>query len=267
MILIFSLIINNFYLISQNLLILNFYCSLIIKLGIPPFHFWIIISSIFISWEILFIFLSIQKITPFYIFSLIEIKILILYLIILSSSYFSVIKIINLLNFKILLTYSSINQTRWILLLIFFKNLFWLIYIIIYRIILFIISIFITYFKFTFNFNFNFFYNINFNFICLILLFNIARIPPLTFFLIKWFRIFIILFNSNLLFIFILIIINSFILIYIYINIISSIIFFISFKSKLLNLIPLYSYNFLNSNNNLIILFLRFFLSLYIILI
>src|SRR5580765_1261101 len=57
-------------------------------------------------------FLSIQKIIPFYILSLIEIKILILYLIILSSSYFSVIKIINLINFKILLTYSSINQTR-----------------------------------------------------------------------------------------------------------------------------------------------------------
>lgn len=253
--------------ISQNLLILNFYISLIIKLGIPPFHFWIIISSTFIPWEILFIFLSIQKIIPFYIFSLIEIKILILYLIILSSSYFSIIKIINLLNFKILLTYSSINQTRWMLLLIFFKNLFWLTYILIYRIILFIISTFIIYFKFTFNFNLNFFYNINFNFICLILLFNIARIPPLTFFFIKWFRIFIILFNSELFFIFILIIFNSFILIYIYINIMSSIIFFISFKSKLLNLIPSYYYNFLNSNNNLFLLFIRFFLSLYIILI
>nr|QNV12021.1 NADH dehydrogenase subunit 2 [Lasius niger] len=265
--LIFPLIINNFYLISQNLLILNFYFSLMMKLGIPPFHFWMIISSTFMSWEILFIFLSIQKIIPFYMFSLIEIKILILYLMILSSSYFSVMKMINLLNFKMLLTYSSINQTSWMLLLIFFKNLFWLTYMLIYSMILFMISIFMLYFKFTFNFNLNFSYNMNFNFICLMLLFNIASIPPLTFFFMKWFSIFIMLFNSELFFIFILMMFNSFILIYIYINMMSSMMFFISFKSKLLNLIPSYYYNFLNSNNNLFLLFMSFFLSLYMILI
>lgn len=263
LLLIFPLIINNFFLLNnQNISILNFYLALILKLGIPPFHLWIIYLSSFMPWKILFIFLTIQKIIPFYIFSLIKINLWIFFLLIILSSYIPIFKIINILNFKILLTYSSINQSRWIFILIFFKNLFWLIYILIYRIILLIISIFFNYFKFSFNFHINFSNKLNFNFLLIFLILNLARIPPLSFFLIKWFSIYIFLFNSQIYFILILIIINSFILIYIYINLLFLIIFFytIKFKFNIINF-----NNFINKNIYLI-LFFRFFSSLYFII-
>lgn len=263
LLLIFPLIINNFFLInSYNSLILNFYLALILKLGIPPFHLWIIYLSSFIPWKILLIFLTIQKIIPFYIFSLIEINIWIFLLLIILSSYIPIFKIINILNIKIILTYSSINQSRWIIILIFFKNIFWFSYILIYRIIILIITIFLNYFKFSFNFYINFFNKLNFNFLSIFLIFNLARVPPLSFFLIKWFSIYIFLFNSKIFFIFILLIINSFILIYIYLNLLSLIIFFyiIKYKFNLIN-----STNFIN-NNIYLILFLRFFSSLFFII-
>lgn len=247
---------------NHNISILNFYLAIILKLGIPPFHLWIIYFSSFIPWKILFIFLTIQKIIPFYIFSLIEINIWIFFLLIILSSYIPIFKIFNILNLKILLTYSSINQSSWILTLIFFKNLFWLFYIFIYIIILLIISIYLNYFKFSFNFNINFFNKLNFNFLSIFLIFNLARVPPLSFFLIKWFSIYLFLFNSKIFFIFILLIINSFILIYIYINLLSLIIFFYLIKIKF---IIINHNNFINKNIYLI-LFFRFFSSLYFII-
>lgn len=257
---IFSLLFRSFLFFQFNSSKIIFILSLSLKLGIPPFHLWIPSISLFLSWEILFFFLSIQKITPLYIISLIEIKPLIFYLIILSSSFISVFKIIINLNFKIILTYSSINQTRWIILLIIFKNILWFIYFIIYSIILLIINII---FQFL-NISYNFFYNIkplNIQLIYIFIFFNIAGLPPLSFFFIKWFRIYTFLINSNIYLIFIIILFNSFILIYIYINIITLLIFFYSIKSKLFFII---NHPF---KKTYLILFSRFFLSLIIILI
>nr|YP_009905738.1 NADH dehydrogenase subunit 2 [Nylanderia flavipes]QGW36354.1 NADH dehydrogenase subunit 2 [Nylanderia flavipes] len=269
LLLIFPLIINNFFFFNnQNILIFNFYLSLILKLGIPPFHMWMIYLSSYMPWKILFIFLTFQKIIPFYMFSLIEINLQIFLFMILLSSYIPIFKMINLLNFKILLTYSSINQSSWMLLLIFFKNLFWLIYMFIYSIILMIISFYFNYFKFSFNFYIYFFNKMNFNFLSIFLMFNLASIPPLSFFLMKWFSIYIFMFNSKMFLIFILMMINSFILIYIYLNLLSLMMFFFTMKIK---------FNLININNNdnkkkiifknmYLIMFFSFFSSLYFII-
>lgn len=258
--LIFSLLYRSFFFLQFNYSKIIFILSLRLKLGIPPFHLWMPLISLFINWEILFFFLSIQKITPLYIISLIEIKPLIFYLIILSSSFISTFKILINLNFKIILTYSSINQTRWILLLIIFKNILWFIYFIIYSTILLIINLIFQFLKISHNF----FYTIkslNLQLIYIFIFFNIARLPPLSFFFIKWLGIYTFLFNSNMYLIFIIILINSFILIYIYINIITLLIFFYSLKSKIFFII---NYPF---KKTYLILFIRFFLSLTIILI
>lgn len=260
LLIIFSLLYRSFFFFQFNPSKIIFILSLSLKLGIPPFHLWIPSISLFLSWEILFFFLSIQKIIPLYIISLIEIKPLIFYLIILTSSFISTFKIIINLNFKIILTYSSINQTRWIILLIIFKNILWFIYFIIYSLILLIINII---FQFL-NISYNFFYSIkplNIQLIYIFIFFNIARLPPLSFFFIKWLRIYTFLINSNIFLIFIIILFNSFILIYIYINIITLLIFFYSIKSKLFFII---NYPF---KKIYLILFTRFFLSLIIILI
>lgn len=235
MLIIFSILYITLFFSQFNFWTLILILALRIKLGIPPFHLWIVSTSLFLDWNILFLFLSIQKIIPIYILSLLEINLLILYILILLSSYVSTFKIIINLNFKIILSYSSINQIRWILLLITFKNILWFIYFIVYSFILLIINLL---FQFL-NLSHNFFYNtpstINLQLIYIFLFFNIARLPPLSFFFIKWFRVFIFIYNfPNIILLIIIILINSFILIYVYINIITILIFFYSIKSKLL---------------------------------
>lgn len=199
-----------------------------------------------------------------YILSLLEINPLILYFLILSSSYVSTFKIIINLNFKIILSYSSINQTRWILLLITFKNILWLLYFIIYSLILLIINLVFQFLKLSYNFFYNPPSTNNLQLIYSLLFFNIAGLPPISFFFIKWFRVFTFIFNSpNRIFLIIVILINSFILIYTYINIIIILIFFYSTKSKLF---------FIKSSEHplrklYLIIFLSLFFSLMIIII
>nr|YP_010277836.1 NADH dehydrogenase subunit 2 [Cataglyphis aenescens]UHY95040.1 NADH dehydrogenase subunit 2 [Cataglyphis aenescens] len=263
--LMFSLSMNNFFFLNNDFLNLNFLIALMMKLGIPPFHLWMPIVSLFFSWDILFLFLTIQKIIPFYMLSIIEMKKSILYFMILMSSFIPTFKMINLLNFKLLLTYSSINQSSWMLMLIFLKTLFWLIYMIFYSLILFIISLFLIYFKFSFNFFLNNFSSLNFNLISLMLMFNLASIPPLSFFLMKWLSIYIFIFNSNLHLIFILMMLNSFILIFIYINLMNLTMFFFIFKTKLIN--NSINFKYFNFKNLSTYMYFSFLLSLMIFLI
>lgn len=216
----------------------------------------------FLNWDLLFLFLSIQKIIPLYILSLIKINLLILYIFILLSSYISTFKIIININFKIIISYSSINQIRWMLLLIRFKNILWLLYFIFYSIIIFIITIIFQFLKLSYNFYYTIPSSKNLQLIYILLFFNIARLPPLSFFFIKWFRVFTFIFNSySIIFLIIIILINSFILIYIYINIIILLIFFYSIKSKLLFI------NYQPFKKLYFILILRLLLSLIIIII
>lgn len=201
-----------------------------------------------------------------YILSLLEINLFILYFLILSSSYISVFKIIINLNFKIILSYSSINQTRWILLLITLKNIIWFLYLIIYSSILLIISLLFQFLKLSHNFFYNFPSTNNFQLIYLFLFFNIASLPPLSFFFLKWFNVYIFIFNSpNIIFLIIIILINSFILIYIYINIITILIFFYSIKSKIFHISSPSPYHPLKKLY--LIIFFSLFFSLLIIII
>lgn len=216
----------------------------------------------FINWDILFLLLSIQKIIPIYILSLIEINLLILYILILSSSYISTFKIIININFKIIISYSSINQIRWILLLILFKNILWLLYFTFYSIIILMINLTFQFLKISHNFYYKLPSSTSFQLIYMFLFFNIARLPPLSFFFIKWFRVFTFIINSyNIIFLITLILINSFILIYVYINIITILIFFYATKSKLLHI------TYQPFTKLYILLFLRLFLLSIIIII
>lgn len=210
--------------------------ALLIKLSIPPFHLWLPIVAKYLNWNILFILLTLQKIIPFYIFSLLKSQILLIYIILILCSIIPPYIIYNLYNFKILLRYASINQTRWMIILTLIKSLIWLKYFLFYSFILFILTTLISLFKILPNFKYSLWNFIkSHNLIIIFIILNIASIPPFSFFYIKWYRIFIFLQNSNLFFIFIIIILRSLIIIYIYVNIILTSIFFYQFKSKLQN--------------------------------
>lgn len=179
--------------------------------------------------------LTIIKITPFYLISLIKLNLILIYFILIICSCLPPYIILNLINFKIIISYSSINQSGWIIFLIFFKTILWWKYFIFYSFISLCLFNLIYYFK-IFLYNNNFIYNYNqiyLSYIPLIFIFNIAGLPPFSFFYIKWYRIFFITYNSDYLIIFIILILRSLILFYIYTNIMISSIFFYKFKSKL----------------------------------
>lgn len=218
---------------NNNLITLLIYTRLIIKLGIPPFHSWIIILCSYINWINLFFLLTIQKIIPFYLLSLINIKIYFFILSIILCSIIPPIIILNLINLKKLITYSSINQLGWLILLNFLKNYIWFFYLIIYTLIIIIISIIIHISKITKNFLIK---NFHINIILLIFIINISSLPPYSFFIFKWYNIFIFIENINIIFLIIILILRSFIIIYLYLNILYLSIFLNLIKSKLITI-------------------------------
>lgn len=258
-IIIFSIIINNI-LFKDNFILLILIIALIIKLSIPPLHLWLPLIAKFLPWKILLILLTLQKIIPFYILSLIKLYTYLLYFIIILCSILPPYIILNLINFKLLISYSSINQSRWIILLIHIKNIIWFKYFIFYSIISLRLFSIIYLSKISISFNY-FNSHFKFNFLFIILIFNISGLPPFSFFYIKWFRIFIFLKSSNLLIIFILIILRSLIILYIYVNIIINSFFTSKIKSKLINL------NLSFFNYSTLIYFIALFSSSFILII
>lgn len=226
---------NTSYLINMLLLI-----SMILKLNIPPFHFWIIIIINYLNWFLIILILSIQKIIPFYIlyFNIFNPSFFIF--IILLSIIIPPIMSINIYNFKKIFLYSSINQTRWFLILIFLKNTIWFIYFISYNFISLIIIKFINQYKLNFFSNLN--NSSNLSILNLFLFFNLARLPPLIFLFFKWYNIFIFIYSINLNLLFFILIFNSLIITFIYINIINISIYKIYYQSKFL----LFKISFIN---------------------
>ena len=164
-----------------------------IKLNITPFHFWLPLISRFLPWNIFIILLTLQKIIPFYLIFLIKINnFLIIHLILILSSIIPPLSCINISNLKIIIAYSSINQSRWIILIIYTKILSWLIYFTFYSITLISLIFIFNFFKISKNFSIKFLNNkLNLNLILILILFNIAGLPPFSFFFIKWYSIFI----------------------------------------------------------------------------
>lgn len=212
---IFSIIIiqfiNNFFI----LIII----SAILKIGRAPIHFWIPIIIDRLNWIKIFLLLTWQKINPliilYYIFN---IKIFNLFIIL--SIIFRTFSRLNYYSLKKIISFSSINQLRWIILSINFNKLI-NIYIIFY---FYLIWIIIKLFKFINLNNINQIYNLILNnkFLLIFLFFNIISLAGLPPFLGFFPKIIIIIKINNYIIIFI-ILIFSVIILFIYLRIIYSI--------------------------------------------
>jgi len=171
--------------------------SILIKLGVAPFHFWFPQVIEGLSWINSLILISLQKITPIIIISY-TFNFNILIFCILISSFIRGILGININRLRKLIAFSSINHISWIISTILLKSALWISYWLIYCIIIIIIS-------FLFNI-LNIFYlsqllNIsNFNFSLKILIafrfLNLAGIPPFLGFTPKWITIQLLISNS-----------------------------------------------------------------------
>lgn len=229
--------------------------SLLIKLRIPPFHIWLIIIIKNLNWTILFLILTIQKLIPFYLFYLINFNWnLIILLILITSLYPPLILLNQTNNFIKIITFSSFNQSSWLLIINKLNLTIWFIYFYIYTIITLILILIIQ--KINKSFSFKIKYINNSNLFFLINILNIAGLPPFSFFILKWFRITIFIKLSIFHFIFIILIIRSFLITYIYLNILINNIYISNF-SKLSTI----TYNYL-SFNKFIYIFLISYLSL-----
>nr|AFR24929.1 NADH dehydrogenase subunit 2 [Rhipicephalus sanguineus] len=113
--------------------------SILIKLGVIPFHFWLMLISESLNFNSLLILLTIQKIIPLLIIEKFLNKMMIP-LFVLSSLMASILAMKYKLMKKILI-FSSISHQGWILCLIAKKVNFWFSYLIMYSIIIYTIII------------------------------------------------------------------------------------------------------------------------------
>nr|QYF07820.1 NADH dehydrogenase subunit 2 [Brachyponera chinensis] len=204
------------FLIYSNLFKLLTSMTLIFKLGIPPFHLWLLIMINYMNWSSMIIVLSIQKIIPFYIFSFNLFNSYIFWMILILSLSIPPFILLNIQNFKKIFFYSSMNQSSWFILLIYIKSLLWLIYFLIYSLIMIILIFFMNLFKINFNFSSN--NSFKFNFFIMFMFFNFSSLPPFLFIMFKWLNIFISLNLMKFNFIYIILMMNSLIMLLIYIR-------------------------------------------------
>jgi NADH-ubiquinone oxidoreductase chain 2 len=149
------------------------------KRGVAPVHFWIPEITRKIKWIPLTLFLSIQKLAPLYIIISNSKYIFIRILIVLSSIIGTLIQLSSL-NIIILLTYSSISHTSWIILAGILRNLLFFLYFFIYLLLLILIIHFL---KTRFSTNI---LRKNINISLIINLLSFRGVPPLLGFLPKW---------------------------------------------------------------------------------
>nr|YP_010535363.1 NADH dehydrogenase subunit 2 [Amblyomma hebraeum]QLD96933.1 NADH dehydrogenase subunit 2 [Amblyomma hebraeum]QLD96946.1 NADH dehydrogenase subunit 2 [Amblyomma hebraeum]UYB77924.1 NADH dehydrogenase subunit 2 [Amblyomma hebraeum] len=250
-----------FFLASLNYSLMNcqlfeflIMISMMIKLAMIPFHFWLTNMSEMIDFNTLFLILTIQKMIPLFILSLLSMKIMVIFAMI--SSIFSSLLIFNLKMMKKILIYSSISHQGWMLSLILVKSNFWVIYMMIYSMLIYKILILLK--KNNLNSFSNFlekknFFHMKITF-CMLML-SLGGMPPFMGFIMKLISIFLLMKMSKMLIM--ILIISSMINIFIYIRMISPNLFlnlmnFKNFKSIfflknfVLNINLLFSIFFIN---------------------
>nr|AMM04654.1 NADH dehydrogenase subunit 2 [Folsomia candida] len=119
---------KNYYLESMNFFL---FLALSIKAGLAPFHIWFPQVTEFISWFKCFIIFTWQKIAPFMLIINFNISVFTYFIIIMSATA-GAVGGLNQMSSKILLTYSSISHSAWMLMLASLSLKFWTFYFLIY---------------------------------------------------------------------------------------------------------------------------------------
>nr|YP_002317364.1 NADH dehydrogenase subunit 2 [Architeuthis dux]ACI46966.1 NADH dehydrogenase subunit 2 [Architeuthis dux]ACJ11907.1 NADH dehydrogenase subunit 2 [Architeuthis dux]AEB52407.1 NADH dehydrogenase subunit 2 [Architeuthis dux]AGK37142.1 NADH dehydrogenase subunit 2 [Architeuthis dux]AGK37160.1 NADH dehydrogenase subunit 2 [Architeuthis dux] len=117
---------------SNNTIGIMIMLSLILKLGGAPLHFWLPSITKQMSWMILFLMLTWQKLAPLLMLSLMNSNLLILIMISIMSTIMGSIMALNQTNIQLIMTYSSISHLGWMLSMISINSSLTLIYFINY---------------------------------------------------------------------------------------------------------------------------------------
>nr|YP_010944809.1 NADH dehydrogenase subunit 2 [Bathothauma lyromma]WMC20943.1 NADH dehydrogenase subunit 2 [Bathothauma lyromma] len=100
---------------SNNTLSIMMLMSLIMKLGGAPMHFWLPSITKQMSWSILFLMLTWQKIAPLFMTSMMNSNLTMIMLISVMSTIMGSIMALNQTNIQLIMTYSSISHLGWML--------------------------------------------------------------------------------------------------------------------------------------------------------
>nr|QHD19752.1 NADH dehydrogenase subunit 2 [Chilocorus bipustulatus] len=131
-VILFSLLKNDSLMPLNNWMSLILNSSLLMKMGMAPFHFWFIEVIEGFSWMTSFILLTWQKIAPMIIILYNSINLYFLVFIIILSMMISGLKSWNQTSMKKILALSSINHMGWMMSILMMNQISWLIYFLIY---------------------------------------------------------------------------------------------------------------------------------------
>nr|YP_010454073.1 NADH dehydrogenase subunit 2 [Euprymna morsei]QXJ42050.1 NADH dehydrogenase subunit 2 [Euprymna morsei] len=125
----------SWYSMFNNMVTILILMSLVLKLGGAPMHFWLPNVSKQMSWSILFILLTWQKLAPLFMLSLINSNFTMIMLISMLSTLMGSLMALNQTNLQLIITYSSISHLGWMMSMILVNNSLTLFYFINYIII------------------------------------------------------------------------------------------------------------------------------------
>nr|AEV56632.1 NADH dehydrogenase subunit 2 [Stenopirates sp. NKU01] len=181
----FSLIYSNMILYKNNYIFHIFMMiSMMIKLGMPPFHLWSILMMKKMKWITLYFLLTIQKIMPIIILSMIMKNFMMIF--IMLSTMISSISGINQTNLLKIILYSSINHSSWMMMSLFYENNMWMMYMLIYMLILFMFVNIMKKNNIMFINQMNMNMNLENKIMIMILFLSLSGLPPFIGFLPKW---------------------------------------------------------------------------------
>nr|ACJ69625.1 NADH dehydrogenase subunit 2 [Enicospilus sp. MD-2008] len=243
---IFFSIINslmNFNMLNNKinyLIIIMLNLTILMKLGSAPFHSWFINLMNNLSWLNCFILASWQKIIPLMLLSFNFNKFIIIYSALLSSIISSILGN-NHQALRMIMSFSSIINLSWMLIILMFSNKLLMLFFILYLLNNISLMMMFNYLN-IFYINQMIMLKNNFKYYLMINFFSLANLPPFLGFIMKWSSIIILSMTLNhlLLLIFIMMSLMSFLF---YTRIMLSLLLFYKFYNKI-NLIKFYKMNF-----------------------
>nr|UPL65831.1 NADH dehydrogenase subunit 2 [Haedus sp.] len=160
--------------------------TMMIKLGVPPFHMWMPEMMNKLNWNIFMILATVQKISPLFIVSNLSVKNLILPEIMLWGAVLGAIMGVNQISLNKILAYSSINHMSWMLLCMMSKNNMWMIYFIVYSFLMLSLCFMMKQLEIFYINQFSMNFNWTSKMMIMVMMMNMSGLPPLPGFFIKW---------------------------------------------------------------------------------
>nr|YP_009092560.1 NADH dehydrogenase subunit 2 [Pseudacysta perseae]AIR11941.1 NADH dehydrogenase subunit 2 [Pseudacysta perseae] len=178
------LTLSNFDINMFSKLILS--ASMMIKLGMPPFHMWMPEMLNKLNWNVTLIMLTIQKINPLFILNqLIEQNMILTIMMIMSSTLGSIMGI-NQLSLNKIMAFSSMNHMSWMIMCMMNSSNLWMKYFLIYFIINLTLCIFFNENKLFYINQMNMKMNFSLKMTTMLMMLNLGGLPPLPGFYLKW---------------------------------------------------------------------------------